>query len=89
VTNGEPIVVRAAMKPLPTLMRPLPTVDMRTGDAAPALLERSDVCAVPAARVVIEAMICLVIADALLEKLGGDSLDEVRRHFQASFSGEA
>ncbi|MFZ9887032.1 MAG: chorismate synthase [Myxococcota bacterium] len=89
VTNGEPVVVRAAMKPLPTLMRPLPTVDMRTGDAAPALLERSDVCAVPAARVVIEAMICLVIADALLEKLGGDSLDEVRRHFQASFSGEA
>lgn len=88
VTNGEPLVVRAAMKPLPTLMRPLPSVDVRTGEAAPALLERSDVCAVPAARVVIESMVCLVVADALLEKLGGDSLDEVRRHFRSSFSGE-
>lgn len=85
MSNGEPLVVRAAMKPLPTLMRPLPSVDLRTGEAAPALLERSDVCAVPAARVVVEAMVCLTLADALLEKLGGDSLDEVKAHWRASF----
>lgn len=85
MSNGEPLVVRAAMKPLPTLMRPLPSVDLETGEAAPALLERSDVCAVPAARVVVEAMVCLVLADALLEKLGGDSLGEVRAHWRATF----
>lgn len=85
MSNGEPLVIRAAMKPLPTLMRPLPSVDLSTGEAAPALLERSDVCAVAAARVVTEAMVSVVVADALLEKLGGDSLEELRAHWNASF----
>ncbi len=77
-TTGEPLVVRAAMKPLSTLMRPLDSVDMRTGEAAAAVRERSDVCAVPAAAVVGEAMVAMVLADAMLEKFGGDSLGEMR-----------
>lgn len=87
MSNGEPLVLRAAMKPLPTLMKPLTSVDLKTGEAAPALLERSDVCAVPAARVVVEAMVCLAVADALLEKLGGDSLEETKAHWRSSFPG--
>ncbi len=89
MTNGEPVVLRAAMKPLPTLMRPLDSVDLRTGEPAPALLERSDVCALPAARVVVEAMVCLAVADALLEKLGGDTLAEALGHFRASYPERA
>ncbi|MSR23395.1 MAG: chorismate synthase [Gemmatimonadetes bacterium] len=82
VTTGEPIVVRGAMKPISTLMkRRLPSVDLRDGSAQEAATERSDVCAVPAAAVVGEAMVALVLADALLEKFGGDSMDEVRRNF--------
>jgi chorismate synthase len=80
ITTGQPIVVRAAMKPISTLMRPLATVDLRTGERAEAVRERSDVCAVPAAGVVAEAMVALVLADAVLEKAGGDSLAEVRRN---------
>ena len=78
VTNGEPLVCRAAMKPLPTLRDTLPSIDLRTKEPAPALRERSDVCAVPAASVVGEAVVRIVIADALLEKFGGDSMDELR-----------
>jgi chorismate synthase len=77
-TTGEPLVVRAAMKPLSTLMRPLDSVDMGTGEAAPAVRERSDVCAVPAAAVVGEAMVAIVLADALIEKFGGDTLGDMR-----------
>lgn len=77
ITNGEAVVVHAAMKPLSTLMRPLQTVDLRTGAAARAAVERSDVCAVPACGVVAEAMLALVLADACLEKFAGDTLDEV------------
>ena len=83
ITNGEPLVVRAAMKPIATLMRQLGSVDLATGDAKPAFAERSDVCAVPAAGVIGEAMLAIVLAEAFLEKFGGDSLGEVRRNFDA------
>lgn len=80
ITNGEPLVARAAMKPISTLKRALPSVDVQTGEVTVAATERSDVCAVAAASCVGQAMVSLVIADALLEKLGGDSLDEVLRN---------
>jgi chorismate synthase len=83
MTTGEPLVVRVAMKPLSSLTRPLASVDLATGQRADAIRERSDVCAVPAAAVVGEAMLSLVIADALREKLGGDSLLEMRRNLEA------
>lgn len=83
MSNGEPVVVRCAMKPIPTLMRPLPSVDMASKQPATAAVERSDVCAVPAAAAVGEAMLCLVLAEALREKYGGDSLAEMQRHWQA------
>jgi chorismate synthase len=83
ITNGEPLVVRAAMKPLSTLRRPLKTIDIRDKTRGLAIRERSDVCAVPAAGVVVEAMMALVLADAALEKFGGDSLVEVRRNLRA------
>lgn len=80
ITTGLPLVVRAAMKPISTLMRPLGTIDIRTGQPAEAVRERSDVCAVPAAGVVAEAMVALVLAGAMIEKFGGDSLAELRRN---------
>ena len=76
ITTGEPIVLRAAMKPISTTLTPLQSVDLATGEAAPTQYERSDFCAVPRAVVIGEAMVAWVLADALLEKLGGDSLDE-------------
>jgi chorismate synthase len=78
VTNGEPIVVRAAMKPISTTLTPMPSIDVRTGEPSEAIYQRSDICAVPAASVVGEAMVALVIADAFLEKFGGDSIEEIR-----------
>jgi chorismate synthase len=83
MTNGEPVRVRVAMKPISTVPRALQTVDVATGEAAQAIHQRSDVCAVPAAGVVAEAMVALVVADAALEKFGGDSLAETRRNAQA------
>ena len=80
MTTGEPLVVRVAMKPISTLMSPLPSVDLATGQAATAQSERSDVTAVPAMGVVAEAMVAIVLADAMLEKFGGDSLGELRRN---------
>jgi chorismate synthase len=84
VTNGLPVVIRAYMKPIPTLTSPLPSVDLSTLEAASAHVERSDVCAVPAARVVVEAVAAYVLAGAYLEKFGGDSVgqlvDAVRRY---------
>lgn len=80
VTTGEPLLVRGAMKPISTLRKRLPSVDLRDGSEGDAAVERSDVCAVPAAGVVGEAMVALVLADALLEKFGGDSVGEVRRN---------
>jgi chorismate synthase len=81
MTTGEPLVIRVAMKPISTLMRPLGTVDVATGGEAKATAERSDVTAVPAMGVIAEAMVAFVIAQAWLEKFGGDSLDETRRNF--------
>lgn len=76
-TNGQPLVVRAAMKPIATLSKPLESVDLRTGESAEAGVERSDTCAVPAAAVVGEAMMAIELAHAFREKFGGDSMDEV------------
>jgi chorismate synthase len=81
MTTGEPLVVRVAMKPISTLMSPLKTVDLATGGAANAQSERSDVTAVPAMGVIAEALVALVLADAMLEKFGGDSLAELRRNY--------
>jgi chorismate synthase len=87
VTTGEPLVVRGAMKPISTLLkRRLPSVDLRDGTPREAATERSDVCAVPAAAVVGEAMVALVLADAFLEKFAGDSVEEIRRNFDGYLS---
>ena len=83
ITTGEPVVVRVAMKPISTLMSPLPTVDLSSGEPANAQSERSDVTAVPALGVIAEAMVAIALADAMLEKFGGDSLGEMRRNHQA------
>jgi len=81
ITNGEDIVIRAAMKPIPTLYKPLRSVDISTREPVEATVERSDVCAVPAATVVAEAVVAIEIANAFLEKFGGDSMDEIRRNY--------
>jgi chorismate synthase len=81
VTNGEEIRVSAYMKPISTLMKPLRSVDLTTLEEAPAAIERSDVCAVPAAAVVGEAVVCVVLADAVLDRFGGDSMRQLRAHF--------
>ena len=81
ITTGEPVVVKLAMKPIATLMSPLPTVDLTSGQAAKAVSERSDVTAVPAMGVIAEAVVALVLADAMIEKFGGDSLSEMRRNY--------
>ncbi|MBM4140022.1 MAG: chorismate synthase [Nitrospira sp.] len=83
MTNGMPIILRAAMKPIPTLRRPLRSIDIITKETVKAVYERSDVCAVPAAGVIGEAMVALTIADAFLEKFGGDSITEVRRNYNS------
>ena len=83
ISTGEPIQVRVAMKPIPTTKRPQPTVDLATGEPCETTYERSDVCPVPRAVVVVEAEVCRVLADALVEKLGGDSLEEMRPRFEA------
>ncbi|MBI1884883.1 MAG: chorismate synthase [Chloroflexi bacterium] len=83
MTNGEPVVVRGALKPISTLSKPLPSVDLRTAEEVRAHYERSDVCTVPAAGVIGEAMVCIVLAEAMLEKFGGDSLDETKRNYEA------
>ncbi len=82
MSNGEEIVLRAAMKPIPTLYKPLRSVDIVTKEAFEATVERSDVCAVPAALVVAEAVVAIEIAAAFLEKFGGDSLGELRRNYE-------
>ena len=86
MTNGEPVVVRVAMKPISTLMAPLDSIDVATGERAQATVERSDVTAVPAMGVVAEAMLAIVLAGAMLEKFGGDSLAEVRRNHDGYLS---
>ena len=84
VTNGEDVRVTGFMKPIATLMKPLRSVDLATMNEAPAAIERSDVCAVPAAAVVGEAMVAFVLADAFLEKFGGDSIEEIASHYAAT-----
>jgi chorismate synthase len=81
MTNGQDLLVRGMLKPISTLRRPLESVDLVTREAAPAAYERSDVCVVPAAGVIGEAMVAIVLAQAFLEKFGGDSLTETRRNF--------
>ena len=86
MTNGEPLVVKVAMKPISTLMRPLATVEMATGQPAQAVAERSDVTAVPAMGVIAEGMLAIVLANAFAEKFGGDSLAEMRRNYDGYVS---
>jgi chorismate synthase len=82
MTNGQDILVRGFLKPISTLRRPLESVDLATREPALAAYERSDVCVVPAAGVIGEAMVSLVLAQALLEKFGGDSLAEAKRNYE-------
>ena len=82
MSTGELLRVRAAMKPIATVPRALRTVDVSTGEATAAHHQRSDVCAVPAAGIVAEAMVALVLAEAVLEKFGGDSVAETRRNYE-------
>jgi len=83
MTNGQPIVLRAAMKPIPTLRRPLASVDLQTKRSEEAVHERSDVCAVPAASVVVEAVVATELAAAMVEKFGGDSVAEMKAAYEA------
>ena len=83
MSNGEEIVVRAAMKPIPTLYKPLKTVDLASKESVEATVERSDVCAVPAAAVVAEAVVAIELASSFLEKFGGDSLTEIKRNYDS------
>ena len=83
MTNGEDLVVRVALKPIATLPRSLPSVDLHTGEEIPAHYERSDVAVAPAAGVIGEAMLAIVLADACLEKFGGDHIDETLRNYRA------
>jgi chorismate synthase len=82
MSSGAPLVVRVAFKPLSTLMKPLHSVDFKSKEEAPGAIERSDVCAIPAAAVIAESVVAFVVADAFLEKFGGDSLVEIRRNYE-------
>lgn len=84
ISNGMPIIVRGYMKPIPTLIKPLGTVDIASGESQPTRYERSDVTSVPAASTVAEAMVAYVIANAFLDKFGGDSLDEIQQHYRSA-----
>jgi chorismate synthase len=83
ISNGQPIVIRAAMKPIATTLTPQQTVDLASGQDAPTKYERSDFCPVPRAVPILESMVAFVLAEALLEKLGGDSLNEMKPRFEA------
>lgn len=84
ITNGQPIQIRAVMKPIPTLIKPLQSIDIASGEAKPAHKERTDACAVPAASIVAESMLCFVLTDGILEKFGGDSVEQVQAHMAAT-----
>jgi chorismate synthase len=83
VSNGQPIIIRAAMKPIATTLTPQQTVDLAAGENAPTKYERSDFCPVPRAVPILEAMVAFILADALIEKLGGDSINEMKPRFEA------
>ncbi|MDP3045033.1 MAG: chorismate synthase, partial [Bacillota bacterium] len=90
MTNGEPLIIRAAMKPIPTLRRPLRSVDISTREAVEAAYERSDICAVPAAGVIGEAVVSWELAVAAVEKFGGDTFAELKgnwERYRASLKG--
>ena len=84
MSNAQPIIIRMVMKPIPTLIKPLKSVDIHTKESKDAHKERTDACAVPAASIIAESMLCFVLADALLEKFGGDSVDQLKAHMQAT-----
>jgi len=84
MTNAQPIIVKIAMKPIATLIKPLKSVDMNTKESKDAHKERTDSCAVPAASVIAESMLCFVLVDALLEKFGGDSIEQLKAHIKAT-----
>jgi chorismate synthase len=83
ISNGQPIIIRAAMKPIATTLLPQPTVDLASGTESPTKYERSDFCPVPRAVPILEAMVAFVLADALLEKIGGDSINEMKPRFES------
>ena len=82
ISNGQPVVIRAAMKPIATTLTPQQTVDLASGQESPTKYERSDFCPVPRAVPILEAMVAFVLADALIEKLGGDSMNEMKPRFE-------
>ena len=84
MSNAQPIIIRMVMKPIPTLIKPLKSVDIHTKERKDAHKERTDACAVPAASIIAESMLCFALADALLEKFGGDSVDQLKAHMQAT-----
>ena len=84
MSNGQPIVLSATMKPIPTLTKPLNSIDIKSKDKVLAHKERTDSCAVPAASIVAESMLCFVLADAMLEKFGGDTIDQLKNHIKVS-----
>jgi chorismate synthase len=83
ISNGQPIIIRAAMKPIATTLLPQPTVDLASGAESPTQYERSDFCPVPRAVPILESMVAFVLADALIEKLGGDSMNEIKPRFES------
>ena len=84
MSNAQPILLRAMMKPIPTLIKPLRSIDIDTKEQKLAHKERTDSCAVPAASIVAESMLCFVLADAMLEKFGGDTIDQLKNHIKVS-----
>ena len=84
MSNAQPIVLRMATKPIPTLVKPLRSVDIHSKEEKDAHKERTDSCAVPAASIIAESMLCFVLADALLEKFGGDSMNQLKAHMEAT-----
>ena len=84
ISNGEPVVFQAAMKPIPTLIKPLRSVDIISKEEKLAHKERTDSCAVPAASIIAESMLCIVLADSILDKFGGDSMEELKNHIRSS-----
>ena len=83
MTNGQPLVVRAAMKPISTLQKPLESIDMESKESSSASYERSDICAVPACSVIVEAVVAIEVAAALIDKFGGDSVAEMQERWQS------
>ena len=84
MSNAQPIIIRATMKPIPTLTKPLKSIDIITKEEKLAHKERTDSCAVPAASIISESMVCITILDALLEKFGGDTLNQLKQHIKIS-----